>query len=157
MRSSLGTFFALILVALLPVSSGLAADDALKVEDRTEQRLKTIASQLRCPVCQGETVYDSHATLAREIKRLIRQQVAEGRSDLDIKKFFVERYGEFVLMEPAANGWGLFVWAFPLLALVCGGLVIGALVRRRHEPEPALEHAVGDTDEFFDRLERLEP
>ncbi|MBU2581988.1 MAG: cytochrome c-type biogenesis protein CcmH [Alphaproteobacteria bacterium] len=149
-----------LLVILLASSSllgGAGAADGLIQEDRAEQRLKTIASGLRCPVCQGEAVYDSHSTIANQMKTLIREQVAAGRTDDEIRGFFVTRYGAFVLMEPAASGMNLMIWLFPLLALSAGMLAILVLLGRRRQAVAPPATSVGGTEEFLTRLERLEP
>lgn len=145
------------LVMLLGAPSGLAGGAGLQQEDPLEPRLKSIAVQLRCPVCQGETIYDSHSSVAAQMKALIREQIAEGRSDAEIVSFFVERYGEFVLMEPQRRGAALLIWLFPALALLIGSAAAVLVLHRRKSHLVPASAAGTDTDELIRRIERLEP
>ena len=81
--------FILAAAVLILAPAGFAAG-VVRHEDPSEQRIKAIAVALRCPVCQGETIYDSHSTVAGQMKALIREQVAAGKSDDEIKSFFVD-------------------------------------------------------------------
>lgn len=141
------------MLTALMVSTALAE---LKLEDPIEPRVKTIAQQLRCPVCQGETVYDSHSAVANQLKDLIREQVSAGRSDDEIRAFFVARYGDFILMEPQARGANLLIWAFPAAALLLGSLVLLLLLRRRRANPATTTATVKDTKDLMRRIERLE-
>jgi cytochrome c-type biogenesis protein CcmH len=144
-----------ISVALL--SPAVAGD--FKTEDPIESRLKIVAAELRCPVCQGETIYDSHSTVASEMRALIREQISEGKTNSQILDFFVERYGEFILMEPKKSGDTLLVWLFPLLAML-GGIAGFAYVlrQRRRAPFPNTQSSrLADTSDFVRRLETLGP
>jgi len=142
---------------MLLLSSAFAGD--LKLEDPVEGRLKIVAAELRCPVCQGESIYDSHSTVAQEMRSLIREQIVAGKTDEQILNFFVQRYGEFILMEPKKSGQTLFVWLFPLIALLGGLFGLGSVFReRRRAPSPDVEaNPVGDTREFARRLEMMGP
>lgn len=147
----------LSLAMLLGLSPGMAGGAPLQQEDPIEPRLKSIAVQLRCPVCQGETIYDSHSSVAAQMKMLIREQIAEGRSDTEIVSFFVERYGEFVLLEPHRRGAALFIWLFPGLALLAGSAAALLVLHRRKSLLVPASAAGADTDELIRRIERLEP
>ncbi len=76
-----------------------------------------IAKTLRCPVCQGESAAESNAGIAVEMRRIIAEQLAQGKSEAEIRRFFVERYGDWILYEPPARGLTLWVWLSPLLGL----------------------------------------
>lgn len=147
-----------IMLAFAPAPAPAPAlAGGLKQEDPLEPRLKSIAVQLRCPVCQGETIYDSHSSVATQMKALIKEKVSEGKTDTEILAFFVERYGEFVLMEPSKSGSFLLIWLFPGLALLAGSaLAVAMLVGRQAQLQPAAA-AVADTGELIRRIERLEP
>jgi len=80
-------------------------------------RVFEIARQLRCPVCQGESAAESNAGIAVEMRRIIAEQLAQGKSEAEIRAFFVERYGDWILYEPPARGLTLWVWLSPLLGL----------------------------------------
>jgi cytochrome c-type biogenesis protein CcmH len=86
--------------------------------------------KLRCLVCQGESLDESNATLARDLRRIIRERIAAGASDEQIKEFLVARYGEFVLLRPPLKGTTLALWAGPVLILLLGGAAIVLAVRR---------------------------
>lgn len=84
-------------------------------------RLHTLASELRCPVCQNQTLADSNADLAHDLKEEIRKQIAQGRSDADIRDFMVQRYGDFVLYQPPVRADTTLLWAGPFVLLAMGG------------------------------------
>ena len=107
-------------------------------------------------MCQGETVYDSHSAVATQLKNLIREQVAAGRTDEEIRAFFVSRYGDFILMEPHARGANLLIWAFPASALLLGALALLLLLRRRRAHPTITTAKVSDTNDLLRRIERLE-
>jgi cytochrome c-type biogenesis protein CcmH len=89
-----------------------------------------VAAQLRCPVCQGLSIEDSPTELALEMRSLIRDQLAEGRSPAEVEAYFVSKYGEWILLQPKPEGFNLAVYALPLMALLAGVGVIGLSVRR---------------------------
>ncbi len=93
------------------------------------ERALAVGSQLRCPVCRGVPISESPATLAQEMMGEVRGQIQAGRSDEEILKFFQERYGEWVLLKPKAEGMNLIVWIFPLLFLLLGGWFIKRQVK----------------------------
>lgn len=80
-------------------------------------RVFEIARELRCPVCQGESAAESNAGIAVEMRRIIAEQLAEGKSEAEIRQFFVQRYGDWILYEPPARGLTLWVWLSPLIGL----------------------------------------
>ena len=100
-----------------------------------EARAHAIADDLRCPVCQGLSVADSHSDTAGAMYEEIRRRVAAGESDADIKTYYVSRYGEWVLLEPETSGVGAIVWVLPVGALILavGGLTL-AFRRWRRQP-----------------------
>ncbi|MGZ8765083.1 MAG: cytochrome c-type biogenesis protein [Acidimicrobiia bacterium] len=98
-------------------------------------RVRSIASELRCVDCQSQSVATSSTASARAFRADIRRRVEAGQSDGEIKRAFVDRYGEFILLKPTGSGLGLIVWGLPVLVLVvgAGGLFL-ALRRWRREP-----------------------
>ena len=114
-------------------SVAAAADSAL------ESRTAAVASTLRCPVCQGESIQDSPAQLAQDMKAIVRDQLRAGKTPDEIKAYFVARYGEWILLEPAMRGLNVLLYVFPV-ALVIGGLaVVVVLVRRWSKPETSTQ------------------
>ncbi len=99
-------------------------DSALQVQARS------IASGLRCPVCQGQSIQDSEAPLAGEMRELIREKLRNGESPQEIRQYFLSKYGEWILLQPEAHGINLAVYLLPILGLVAGGAAIFLAARR---------------------------
>ena len=97
----------------------------------TEARLKVLAQELRCLVCQNQTIADSNADLAVDLRRVVRAQILEGKSDHDIKAYLVARYGDFVLYNPPVQRNTTLLWFGPFLLLVSGAGVWWIVGRRR--------------------------
>ena len=89
-----------------------------------------LASELRCPVCQGNSIQDSPSELAQQMRDLIRDQLRSGSTPDEVRAYFVDRYGEWILLAPKAEGLNLIVYAIPFFALLVGGLVVWRTVRR---------------------------
>jgi cytochrome c-type biogenesis protein CcmH len=96
-----------------------------------QQRYDTISSEVRCLVCQNQTIKDSNAFLADDLRREIRRLLIEGKSDAEIYDFLVARYGDFVLYRPRKSGKTLMVWIAPFLLIVVGGFAAVRVVRGR--------------------------
>jgi cytochrome c-type biogenesis protein CcmH len=124
-----------------PPPSGAAS---APVDSALERRLIQIASNLRCPVCQNLSILDSPSELAQDMKRLVRDQLVQGRSKEEIEQYFIARYGEWVLLKPAAHGATLTVWVLPAVMLLGGALLVWFAVRRWTRPvgAPVAEAAV---------------
>lgn len=150
---------AAMLLALTATGAMGGTGGTVRYEDPVEQQVKAIATELRCPVCQGESIYDSHATVAAQMKALIREQVAAGKSPDEIKSFFVERYGEFVLMQPRASARTALVWVFPVIAFFGGTLLLFMVLRARaaSDLQDAAERTDLATQDLINRIERLGP
>jgi cytochrome c-type biogenesis protein CcmH/NrfF len=110
--------------ATVAAQIGPASDSLL------DARVRAVASELRCPVCQGESIQDSPAALAQEMKAIVREQLAAGRTPDEVKSYFVEKYGEWILLRPKAHGWNVIVYALPVAALLIGAAVIARATRR---------------------------
>lgn len=91
---------------------------------------RKVASQLRCVICQGLSIEDSPSELAQSMRAVVRDMLAEGKTEAEIKAYFVERYGEWVLLEPSATGFNLAVYVLPVLALIGGAMLVWVLARR---------------------------
>jgi cytochrome c-type biogenesis protein CcmH len=103
-------------------------------EDPLERQVLDIAKDLRCTVCQNQPVAESNADLARDMRAIIREQVQAGKSRDEIVAYFVDRYGDYVLMNPPKRGSGAIVWAGPLALLVVVGVSGFVFLRRRLRP-----------------------
>ena len=108
------------------IDTGPAFDDP-----ELQARYERIISEVRCLQCQNETIRDSNAFLASDLRREIRRMLGEGRTDEEIFDFLVQRYGEFVLYRPRMSGKTLLLWAAPLVLIVAGIAVVAGVVRAR--------------------------
>jgi cytochrome c-type biogenesis protein CcmH len=112
--------------------------------ENNEQRIRQLEEKLRCLVCQNQSLADSNAELAGDLRKQVRDQVAAGRSDEEIVAYLVQRYGDFVLYEPPFKATTALLWVGPFLLLAAGaGFLILAVRRRRNAPE---ELALGPDD-----------
>jgi cytochrome c-type biogenesis protein CcmH len=117
---------------LLFASPGFAIDAGQAFDDPELQvRYEKIIDEVRCLKCQNQTIKDSNAFLAADLRREIRRMLEEGKTDAEVYDFLVERYGEFALYRPRASGKTLILWIAPILLLGLGGLVLARVVRRR--------------------------
>jgi cytochrome c-type biogenesis protein CcmH len=114
---------------------GQAADVAMP-DAKVEQRLKVLADELRCLVCQNQTIAESNAPLALDLRNQIRAQVAAGRSDAEIRAYMVERYGDFVLYRPPFKASTAMLWIAPFALAAIGAAVLIAIARRRGASGP---------------------
>ena len=110
-------------------------------ESDLDRRVMNLAHQLRCLVCQNETLADSQAPLAADLRNQIREQLAAGKSEKDVVEFMVARYGDFVLYRPPLKASTMLLWAGPFLFVALGAFVLVRFVRRRRAAEPALSSA----------------
>ena len=147
---------ALALALMLAAGPALGAvgDPAMQLPDPAqEERARGIGRELRCLVCQNQSIEDSDADLARDLRRIVREQVSAGRSDSEVKGFVHERYGDFVLLRPRFTAATALLWATPAVALLAGALLFRA--GRRNRPDAAAGPA-GLTEAERARLARLE-
>jgi cytochrome c-type biogenesis protein CcmH len=117
-------------LALLLMTGAASAQQPVDSLAALEAQTHELASQLRCPVCQGLSIDDSPTELAREMRDLIRDQLASGSTPADVRAYFVSKYGEWVLLEPKPEGFNLAVYALPVMALLLGGGLVVLSVRR---------------------------
>jgi cytochrome c-type biogenesis protein CcmH len=130
------------LALIAPLAQAIDTEAAFPDAAR-QARYERLTNELRCLVCQNQTVADSNAGLAGDLRRQVREMITAGSSDADIKRFMTERYGDFVLYKPPVKGTTLLLWFGPLLLLVTGALVAWRILRaRRSAPaRPALTDA----------------
>jgi cytochrome c-type biogenesis protein CcmH len=97
-----------------------------------------IASELRCVVCQNLSVADSPSEMAQQMRAIVRERLAAGDSPEQVREYFVERYGEWILLKPRRRGFNLLVWGFPIVAVTLGLVAVAVLLRRwTRQPSPA--------------------
>ena len=123
-------FFALL--ALIAPGAALAVqpDEMLK-NPVLEARARNLSQELRCMVCQNQSIDDSEASLARDLRLLVRERLMQGDSDKQVLDFLVARYGEFVLLKPRFEPQTLLLWGLPPLSLLGGLVVLLVMARRR--------------------------
>lgn len=127
----------LLVLCLLAAPAFAVQPDEMLDDPALEARARAISTGLRCPVCQNETIDESNATLARDLRLLVRERLLAGDSDAQVVDFIVERYGEFVLLRPDARGVNLLLWiAGPLMLLAAGGVGYATIRRRAAAPAP---------------------
>jgi cytochrome c-type biogenesis protein CcmH len=136
-------FILLLWLAWVPFAACAQTAQPTTDDPVANKRAVELAEQLRCLVCQNQTIADSHAELAVDLRRQIREQIAQGRSDGQIVDFMVERYGDFVLYRPPLKGTTLFLWFGPPLLLVLGiAFLLRYLnARRKRVEQPPLSAA----------------
>jgi cytochrome c-type biogenesis protein CcmH len=143
----------LLLILLAGAGAGGWAKQATPLADDpvVEQRLIAISEEMRCLVCQNESLAGSRAELAQDLRRELRELIRAGRTDAEIKEFMVSRYGDFVLYRPPVKPTTWLLWAGPFLLMVVGVIVLLVYLRRR-------ERALGSdvlTDEERSRAQAL--
>lgn len=122
----------LLAVGLALATTALAIDTERAFDDPVlQQRYENINRELRCLVCQNQTIADSNATLAADLRREVREMIAAGKTDAEIREFMIERYGDFVLYRPRMSAANFLLWAAPVLLLLAGAYGVVRVVRRR--------------------------
>ena len=125
----------LIGLASIALIAGAAEPTERLPDPAQEARARHLFKEVRCLVCQNESIDDSEAQLAGDLRQIVREQVKAGRTDGQIRAFLVERYGEFVLLKPAFSAGNAVLWLAPIgVLLIGGGLMFGLLRRREAEP-----------------------
>ena len=133
----------LLLAAVLLASAAPTAQSQDAVSDISvqaprdsslEARTSDVARQLRCPVCQGLSIQDSPSELSQSMRAVVRDQLAAGKTPDEVKTYFVSKYGEWILLAPAARGFNLVAYALPVVVVIGGCLLIAFAVRRWTSP-----------------------
>src|SRR5215831_8696319 len=122
---------ACVLAALGISAAHAVLPDEVMSDPAKEARARSLSRELRCMVCQNQSIDDSEAPLARDIRLLVRERIAAGDSDVQVIDFLVARYGEFVLLKPRFERQTLLLWLVPPLLLIGGGAVLWMHTRRR--------------------------
>jgi cytochrome c-type biogenesis protein CcmH len=146
---------ALGFVAVLGMGSADAVQpDEIMNDPAKEARARDLSRELRCMVCQNQSIDDSEAPLARDLRLLVRERIAAGDSNSQVLDFLVARYGEFVLLKPRFERQTLLLWSVPPLVLLAGGLAIWIHSRRRGKVGPDRESSALTAEEEA-QLEQL--
>lgn len=145
--------FATLFALLFLYGAAFAAEpDEVLADPALEARAAKLDEQLRCVVCQSQSIAESNAPLAKDLRILVRERISMGESDREVIAYIVERYGDYVLLKPPVQGNTIFLWAFPALALAAAGA--GAFfylrgAKRAPVPAPPLD------DEDEDAVNRI--
>jgi cytochrome c-type biogenesis protein CcmH len=133
--------------------------DEIMSDPVKESRARDLSRELRCMVCQNQSIDDSEAPLARDLRLLVRERIAAGDSDAQVMDFLVARYGEFVLLKPRLKSHTLLLWLLPPFALVGGGLALWMHNRRRTKAsgDETLFKLSADEEARLERLIAAEP
>jgi cytochrome c-type biogenesis protein CcmH len=134
-----------LLLALAAPTAALAVEpDEILKDPKLEARARVLSEELRCMVCQNQSIDDSAAPLARDLRLLVRERLTKGDSDSQVLSYLVARYGEFVLLKPRFELQNLLLWGLPPFALVAGMIALFVTARRRRTTDlqvPALSAA----------------
>jgi len=122
--------------------------DAQQNDAQLEALTKSVASQLRCPVCQGLSIQDSPSELSQQMRTVVKEQLATGKSPQEVKDYFISKYGEWILLEPQAHGFNVLVYALPALLVIGGAVFLVIIVKKWTAAAPvAAGGAVGPDDD----------
>jgi len=159
MRAILRPLLAVLAIALAMGLSGGAAravlPDEVLDDPALEVRARELSTHLRCLVCQNQSIDDSNAELARDLRVLVRERLVAGDTNDEVIDFIVSRYGEFVLLKPRMNLRNLALWATPLVVIGAGGVFL--MTRRRRKAGPGDKLSPEEEERLGKILEETEP
>lgn len=145
-----------LLLLLIPAGPAQAVEpDEVLSDPAQEERARDLSAQLRCMVCQNQSIDDSNAALARDLRVLVRDRVSAGDTDAEVLDYIVSRYGEFVLLKPRFSLRNAILWLTPAVFLVAGGLLTLTVMRHRTQrrefllspdEEDELRRIIGESD-----------
>ena len=127
-----------LLACLLAFTGEMAVAQPAQADPHLEKRVTDLSNELRCLVCQNQTLADSNAPLAVDLRNTVREQLAKGASEREVIEFMTARYGDFVLYRPPFKGTTFLLWLGPFLLLAFGVFLFLGKVRRRQAPQPPL-------------------
>jgi cytochrome c-type biogenesis protein CcmH len=127
----------LVLVMMIGMFPAFAVQpDEILPDAALEQRARLLSRELRCMVCQNQSIDDSDAPLARDLRLLVRERVKAGDSDKQVIDYLTARYGDFVLLNPRFNWRTALLWLLPIILLLVGALTLAMLIRRQRRQNP---------------------
>jgi cytochrome c-type biogenesis protein CcmH len=129
--SVLSRLLIILFILFTPFSAFAVNPDEVLADPALEARARTLSAELRCMVCQNQSIDDSNAELAKDLRLLVRERIKDGDSDEEVLDYIVSRYGEFVLLKPRFNPKTVLLWGAPVLLVLAGGLSLLVFARRR--------------------------
>ena len=160
MKQILIRVFAIAITIGVPAAYAVQPDEIMS-DPAKESRARDLSRELRCMVCQNQSIDDSEAPLARDLRLLVRERIEAGDSDTQVIDFLVARYGEFVLLKPRFKPQTLLLWLVPPLALAGGGFALWMHSRRRSRSaaneDPSSFKLTPEEEERLGRLIAAEP
>jgi cytochrome c-type biogenesis protein CcmH len=160
-RKLIAITFVLLMAAFAAPAAYAVQPDEIMSDPAKEARARDLSRELRCMVCQNQSIDDSEAPLARDLRLLVRERIAAGDSDAQVIEFLVARYGEFVLLKPRFESHTLLLWLLPPLALAGGGLALWIQNRRRSRSaaaqDPSSFRLTAEEEARLQRLIAVEP
>ncbi|MEO1746995.1 MAG: cytochrome c-type biogenesis protein [Pseudomonadota bacterium] len=140
-----------VALSLLAPAHAVTPDEILD-DPALEDRARELSTQLRCLVCQNQSIDESDAELAKDLRVLVRDRLVQGDTNEEVLSFVVDRYGEFVLLRPQFSGRNALLWATPALVLLLGGISFFAYTRRQARPTPASQLSEDEEKRIADIL-----
>ena len=136
-------FFAVLLICIPFASYSVEPTEVLS-DPVLEERARIISKDLRCLVCQNESIDDSNANLAKDLRILVRERLIAGDSDDEVLNFIVDRYGEFALLKPRSDGFNLILWLSGPLMLLIALIISFTFIKSKHKPERHITTGLSD-------------
>lgn len=127
----LSGLLAALFILVVPLTAFAVNPDEVLADPALEVRARAISAELRCMVCQNQSIDDSNAELAKDLRLLVRERLTDGDTDEQVMNYIVSRYGEFVLLKPRFETKTILLWGAPLLLVVAGGLSLIVFARKR--------------------------
>ena len=143
-----------ILTLMLAIPGWAVEPDEILSDATLEKRARDISQNLRCLVCQNESIDESNASLARDLRLLVRERLMEGETDQEVLEFIVDRYGEFVLLRPQVNGVNLILWALAPISLLLSLIFSGAYILNKNRSVKVVK-PTPLTNEEQDKLDQI--
>jgi cytochrome c-type biogenesis protein CcmH len=136
----------IVLIGLTPELASAVQPAEVLADPKLEARARTISAGLRCLVCQNQSIDDSNAELARDLRLLVRERLNLGESDEQVRAFFVRRYGDFILLKPPFDLETALLWGMPALVFVAGAIALLFGLRRPQQPVPSAPLSQAERD-----------
>ena len=132
--------WAVVVLLIGTPALAVGVDEAPLQDPALEDEARAIMTGIRCLVCQNQSIEDSNADLAQDLRRIVRERLAAGDSRAEVEAYLVARYGDWILMRPPVNRYTVLLWALPLVLLIGGGLAVRRFYSRMPPESEADEH-----------------